>query len=289
MLNDAKSCIVLAGALATTLTQKILSSRTYLFSWEDHMMQWDPKIISEMRAITISREYGSGGGEIATRVAHRLGWQLIDHEVVVRVAQELGVSEAEAAEQDEQAESLLTRVLTSLQVIQPSMLVTVPVTLTTDSHAYRQARQRVVQGAFATGHVVIVGRGAQVLLAQNRDALHVRIVAPLAERIAYVMQREGLDQEIARARIQLKDRDRTRFLQVEHHEHPQDAHLYDLVVNTGVLDLESVVDLLILALEHKARRLSTPTEALGPGVGLPQYPRHPDDFRSPKSTNDPPT
>ena len=253
-------------------------------------MQWDPKLISNMRAITISREYGSGGGEIAVRVARRLGWQLIDHEVVVRVAQELGVSEAEAAEQDEQAESLLTRVLMSLQVIQPSMLVTVPISMTTESHAYREARQRVVQGAFATGHVVIVGRGAQILLAKNRDVLHTRIVAPLAERIAYVIQREGLNQKSARTRIQLKDRDRTRFLQIEHHEHPGDAHLYDLVVNTGVLDLESTVDLIILALDRKARRLSIPVEALGPGVGLPQYPRHPDDFGSspptPQGTND---
>ncbi len=56
----------------------------------------EPDPVSQMRAITISREYGSGGGEIATRLASRLGWQLIDHEVVVQVAHELGVSEAEA-------------------------------------------------------------------------------------------------------------------------------------------------------------------------------------------------
>ncbi len=62
--------------------------------------------ISQMRAVTISRKYGSGGGEIATRLAQRLGWQLIDHEVVVQVAHELGVSEAEAEAHDERVESL---------------------------------------------------------------------------------------------------------------------------------------------------------------------------------------
>jgi len=59
-------------------------------------MDEDRSAISSMRAITISRQYGSGGGEIAARLATRLGWKLIDHEVVVRVAQELGVTEAEA-------------------------------------------------------------------------------------------------------------------------------------------------------------------------------------------------
>ena len=55
-------------------------------------MDEDRNALAEMRAVTISREYGSGGGEIAARLAERLGWQLIDHEVVVRVAQSMGVS-----------------------------------------------------------------------------------------------------------------------------------------------------------------------------------------------------
>jgi cytidylate kinase len=101
------------------------------------------------------------------------------------------------------------------------------------------------------------------------------------------MQREGLDQTAARARIQLKDRDRTRYLQVEHNKDSRDPHLYDLVVNTSILDLDAVVDLVSLALERKARRLSTPTGELGPGVGLPRYPGQPGDFRPPESTTEP--
>src|SRR6266576_4312952 len=227
-------------------------------------MDEDRSAVSSMRAITISREYGSGGGEIATRTATRLGWKLIDHEVVVRVAQELCVTEAEAY--DERTESAVSRILATLQAIQPTIPVAPPVLLTTDAHDYNEARRRVIEGAVAAGQVVIVGRGAQVLLAQRRDVLHVRIVAPLNKRIIYVMQREGLDQNAARARVQVKDRDRARYLQVEHNKDSGDPHLYDLVVNTSILDLDSVVDLLSLALEYKARRLSTPTGELGPGV-----------------------
>src|SRR3954469_16080901 len=59
--------------------------------------------ISGMHAITISREYGSGGGEIAARLAKHLGWRLVDHEVVFQVTRAVGVSEAEATEHDEHA------------------------------------------------------------------------------------------------------------------------------------------------------------------------------------------
>jgi cytidylate kinase len=110
------------------------------------------------------------------------------------------------------------------------------------------------------------------------------MVAPLDLRIAYVMRREGLDQAAARTRIQTKDRERIRYLQEEHRQHPEDPHLYDLVVNTGILGLDSVVNLISLALELKARRLSTPTGELGPATGLARYPASPDDFRPTKST-----
>jgi len=247
-------------------------------------MDADQNVISQMRAITLSREYGSGGGEIAARLAKRLGWQLVDHIVVVRVAEQLGVSQEEAAAYDEKSEGMVSRILKSLQMIQPTMPVAVPVTLTTDSRIYNEARRKVIQGAVATGHVVIVGRGGQALLAQRRDVLHVRIVAPLELRVAYVMRREGLKQADARTRIQMKDRDRSRYLQAEHRLNPEDAHLYDLIVNTGILDLEAVVDVICLALERKASRLSVSTGKLGPGAGLTRYRGQPADFNPPETT-----
>jgi cytidylate kinase len=245
-------------------------------------MTTDQSLLSQMRVVTISREYGSGGGEISARLAQRLGWRLIDHEIVVRVAQELQISESEAEAQDETVTGLLTRILTSMQAIQPAMSASAPDLLLTDTNAYQQALRKVVEAAAAAGQVVIVGRGAQVLLSGHRDTLHVRVVAPLDLRVAYVVRREQLDEPAARHRIQLKDRDRIRYLQETHHQHPADAHLYDLVINTGVLDLESAVDLICLALERKARKFSTPDQKLGPAAGLAPYPTSPSDIRPPE-------
>ena len=242
-------------------------------------MSEDRSTIATMRAITISREYGSGGGEIAARLARRLQWRLVDHEVVVRVAQKLHVSEEEAEDHDERVENLASRILKSLRVVHPTMPVAIEMPLTMDSRAFHEARSQIIEGAVASGNVVIVGRGAQAHLAQRRDVLHVRIVAHLEARIAYVMSREGLDRERAQARILRKDQERARYLETFYHRRPGDPHLYDLVLNTGILDLESAVDVIDLVLERKASRLSIPTQELGPAVGLPRYPGQPEDFR----------
>jgi cytidylate kinase len=128
---------------------------------------------------------------------------------------------------------------------------------------------------------VIVGRAGQVLLAQRRDVLHVRVVAPLKQRITYVARREGLDEASAQVRVQLKDRDRARYLQMQYQRSVDDPLLYDLVVNTGILDLDSAVDLICLALQRKAQRLSVPEKELGPAAGLAPYPSQPADLRPP--------
>jgi cytidylate kinase len=238
-------------------------------------------MIAGMRAVTLSREYGSGGGEIANHLARRLGWQVVDHEVVVQVAQQLHVSEADAEAFDEVVESRATRILNSLRLLQPMMpVIDVPQTIT--SRAFYEARGRVIEGAVATGAVVIVGRGAQAHLAGRRDVFHVRIVAPLEARIAYVMRREGRDEAGARERITRKDEERRRYLQAFYQQDPRDAHLYDIVLNTGIIDLGSAVDIIYLALERKARRLAAPAHELGPIAGLAPYPGPPEDFRPPK-------
>ena len=247
-------------------------------------MSIDSNLISRMRAITISREYGSGGGEIALRLASCLNWGLVDHEIVVKVATELGISEAEAEAHDEYSQGIVGSILTRMRIISPTPLVGPMLSkIGTDPRLYHEVINGIITGAAAVGHAIVVGRGGQVLFANRRDVLHVRVVAPFQQRVAYVMQREGLDQKTARSRVQLKENDRQRYLQAQYRHNPEDVHLYDLVVNTGVLSLNNAVDLIAKALEYKAERLATPTEDLGPGAGLQPYPSQPGDIRPPES------
>ncbi len=243
-------------------------------------MSQDIETINQMRAITISREYGSGGGEIATRIARRLDWRLIDHEIVERVASEMGTSIEEAEARDERTEGFLARAFNSLQYLEPAYMAGASTeVLLANEETYLETVSRIVRAAAAQGHVVIVGRGSQVLLAQQRDVLHVRIIAPFEKRVAYVMQREGLDQATAESRIKMKDHDRMKHLETAYHQKPADAHLYDIVLNTSFLTLDSAVEIITLALQEKARQLSVKTSELGPAVGVPPYPDRPEDFR----------
>lgn len=236
-----------------------------------------------MRAITISREYGSGGGEIAQRLAAKLGWRLVDHEVVVRLAQDLHISEDEAAEHDENVGGILNNLLASFQSLDAAVGVGsgVPPSFF-DVRSYQDAVQRIVAAAAQAGAVVIVGRGAQVLLQAQRAVLHLRCVAPLAARVRYVMRREALDQTAALARINSKDQARARMLQTIHHQDSANAHLYDLVINTGVISLDGAVELALLALRHKAQRLATPEAELGPAAAVERYPDQPADLPVPQ-------
>ncbi|TMD76381.1 MAG: cytidylate kinase-like family protein [Chloroflexi bacterium] len=230
-------------------------------------MDENQKAIAAMHAVTISREYGSGGGEVAARLAQRLEWQLVDHQIVAEAARELDTHETVVQAHDEHAASVFSR------------LFGWPFPTTSqETQAYHEKLHHLVESAANSGHVVIVGRGGQVLLANRRDVLHVRVVAPLELRVAYVVHREGLDTDAARKRVQEKDRARARYAQTQFHSQSDDPHLYDLVINTAILDLDSVVDQICLALVNKAKRLNVPEEELGPAAGMLPYPGQPGDF-----------
>ena len=236
--------------------------------------------INQMRAVTISREYGSGGGEIATRLAKRLGWQLIDHAVVERVASEFGTSLEEAEVHDEHIQGMISQALGSLLYLYPGSMASAPPEAFLSDKEYRDSFNKIVRAAAARGHVVIVGRASQVILADLRDVLHVRVIATFEQRVAYVMQREGVDRHTAEARIHRKDHERASYLEREYHHKPDNEHLYELVLNTSLLDLESAVDIICFAMVQQAKGLAKTTGELGPATGLARYPTQPEDFPS---------
>jgi CMP/dCMP kinase len=231
-----------------------------------------------MCAITVSRLYGSGGGEVAARLARRLGWRLLDHEVVARIAKQLGVTHEEVVAQDEHTAGFIERALSNMGLGYPGVLDEVPPTPVELARRYHEALCRVVLAAAEEGHVVIVGRGGFSLLGDRRDVLRVLITAPLPQRVAYVARREGLDERDAKERIRRIDQDRRRYVEATYHVHPGEPEQYDLTVNTAILALDDVAELICLALERKAGRLDVPEADLGPGVGLVPYPSQPKDI-----------
>lgn len=134
-------------------------------------MEVNQQAIAAMQAVTISRQYGSGGGEIAVRLARKLGWQLIDHAIIEQTARELGVYETDVSRYDEEhVEGTLSRILNGIRnltagafVPSASGALSAPPTAfaeerraVVNERAYQETMQQVVMAAAKTGHVVIV-------------------------------------------------------------------------------------------------------------------------------------
>lgn len=186
-----------------------------------------------MTVITLSRQMGSQGDDVALAVAQRLGLQLVGRELINRAARAAGAPEVALAALDE----------LGLLGVKPSAAAL---------RLYRQKVAEVITELAKQGNVLLVGRGSQVVLADRPGTLHVRIIAPRALRIAIVQARCGVPAEVAAARVEASDRARAAYLRRHHGMRLDDPALYDLVINMARLDVEAAVALVCEAAQRLA-------------------------------------
>ena len=177
-----------------------------------------------MKVITITREYGAGGGEVARKLADALGWEVLDRQLLHQAAEVEHVSDAELERLDEKAITMADR----FRLHPPHQKYLHGLT-----QAARQAAER--------GNVVLVGRGARHLLGEMPDVLHVRLVAPRQWRAERMAKLEGWSLDQARARCLEVDRTRELFTRYFFGDAALQSAQYDLVVNTGRVPLDDVV------------------------------------------------
>jgi cytidylate kinase len=191
-----------------------------------------------IRLITISREFGAGGSDLAAALGSRLGWPVLDHDIVHRVAEQLRIDDETVERLDEHWPSLLARIADVLIVPQPEMFTFTPTNDVTSHDAIADAARAAIEEAAAAPPLVVVGHGAQCILAGRPDALHVRVVAPHAARLRRVTQRLGIDQGFATTLIRQADHDRQTYVQRHFHRDWHSPLLYDLQVNSGRLSID---------------------------------------------------
>jgi cytidylate kinase len=197
--------------------------------------------------ITVTRQYASGGSEIARRVAAALGWTVIDNEFVDEVARRAGLPAATVAERDERAPGLLERLARTLAVASPEMFISSQALAqpARDEATIVKLTERVIAEAAADGRVVLVGRGAQAILAQRPDALHVYVVASKPWRVRLAVERLGVDPAKAERMVDETDRRRDQYVRTYYGRHRQDVVNYDLVVNAERLGLDGAAALVV--------------------------------------------
>lgn len=221
-----------------------------------------------MTVITLSRQLGSHGEEIAVQVAQALNLRLIDAEAINRAAQKAGVPQIALAELEHDRErSITNRVLSALQAMPRLSLpsdagsgypelpgLTIPFTglfsttvppLSAWLDGYVHMVGLVVRGLAREGNVLLVGRGSQVLLQDHPRALHIQVVAPLAHRLDLVMERHHLGKREAQNRIRASDRARFDYVRRYHDADWLDPTLYHLAINTARIPVPMAVDLIV--------------------------------------------
>ena len=111
------------------------------------------------------------------------------------------------------------------------------------------------------GHVVFAGRGAHVITRALPGGLHVRLVAPLETRVRRMMSIEGCDASTAESMVTKMDAARRRHLQASFDCDIDDAHTYDLVINTGRVSSGTAAGLIVEALRNKVASIPSPVSA----------------------------
>jgi cytidylate kinase len=200
-----------------------------------------PRRASEPTVLTIaiSREAGSRGSSIGTRVGQKLSWQVYNQELLEYMAQESASRQDIAGSltptEARWAEDRLEELLREENLSQHPSLIDLA---------------RLVLGLGARGEVVLIGRGAGNML-PAASTLHVRIIAPLADRIAYMSQWLRLTEEAAAEQVRLRDQRRAEFISTHFHRQAGDCHQYDLLLNSGLLGEDLCADLIARAARAK--------------------------------------
>lgn len=199
-----------------------------------------------MSVITISRLYGSGGSEVAARVAKELGWSLLDNAVVNAVAARLGITPSEVAAREERVPSLVERLVDAMALGSQEWLSPMSASkrAPTDEQLV-EVTHHIVDEALARGSLVVVGRGAQAMLAERADALHVFCYAPRSALIARSMARDGIDEEAAAKLVDETNAQREQWVRKHFNRDWREHSNYHLSVNTEWLGIQRTADIVV--------------------------------------------
>jgi cytidylate kinase len=199
-----------------------------------------------MPLITVSRQYGSGGSEVAGRVAAALGWHLYDNSVVEEVARRLGMSTADVSARDERVPSLPERIASAMALGVPEVMPTVA-DLATQPNEERivAMTKRVIEEAVQAGPAVLVGRGAQYMLAARADALHVFCYAPVEALEGYAITNLGISPAEAHRVVAENNHQREQYVKRHWKRNWRDVANYHLCVNTAWLGLDGSAELIV--------------------------------------------
>jgi len=195
-----------------------------------------------VRVITVEREYGSAGVEIAHRLAERLGWELVDQALVQKVAQECNVESSLVESYDERCDPWYHRLTKAFWQGAPERTLAAPPPQSFDCAEMVAHVRKLIEEAADHGNCVIVGRGAACILSSRIDAFHIFVYGCRKEKLEYA--RQHVCPETTLEKMEHVDRDRAAYVRKYFGLDWDNRKLYDLMINSAV-GVEAVVDSVI--------------------------------------------
>jgi cytidylate kinase len=196
-----------------------------------------------IKIVTVEREYGCGGGEIAKRLADLLGWKLWDHLLTEEIARLANCSKAAVEQREERTDPLYYRLFKSFLRGSFEGSINAHKLNLVDSENIMKWTEHVVQHAAGKGESVIVGRGSQLFLKDRPDTFRVFLYAPTEDKVRRVLSR-GKNEREARELVDTVDRERAGFIEKYFHVEWPDRPVYHVMINTAAGD-EMVVQMIV--------------------------------------------
>lgn len=182
--------------------------------------------------MTVAREFGSGGSDLARALGRRTGWRVVDRGVVAEIARALHVPEEVVEARDEATPRLGERLGKLLAGAFPELLPP-PGEPEVDYETVAGMSERILREAASEPPVIIVGHGGMCLFADVACSLHVRVVAPEEFRVEQVMRRLSMGREEALEEIRLRDGSRQHYVRQRFGLTWDDPTLYAMVLNSS--------------------------------------------------------
>lgn len=199
-----------------------------------------------IRIVTIEREYGCGGGEIAQRLAEHLGWKIWDQLLTEEIARLANCSKAVVERREERNDPLYYRLFKSfLRGSYEGSLNAHKLNLV-DSEGIVKFTRSVVEHAARKGNCVIVGRGSQHFLRERQDTLRIFLYGPREEKVRRLLARGKTERE-AQELVDTVDLERAAFIQKYFNVEWPNRSIYHAMINTEIGDeaaLQTIVDLM---------------------------------------------
>lgn len=196
-----------------------------------------------IKIITIEREYGCGGGDIAQLVASQIGWKLWDQLLTKEIARLAHCPESVVEAREERNDPLYYRLLKSFMRGSYEGSINAPKLNLVDNETILRITRRVVEHAAERGNCVIVGRGSQHFLMDREDVLRVFLYAPRGAKVQRLLAR-GKSPKEAEELVDTVDHERADFIQKYFGVEWPNRAIYHAMINTAIGD-EPVVQIIL--------------------------------------------